>query len=107
MITNIRKAMFAGGFYSSNQEELEDEVLGYLSKKKENIKLAISPHAGFMFSGKLAGDTLGKFENKKDFIILGVNHSGLGMVLQDLIANSLHHVGFANADPAIDKQRII
>jgi AmmeMemoRadiSam system protein B len=50
----------------------------YLSNKKENIKLAISPHAGYAFSGKLAGDVLARLADKKDFIILGVNHSSLG-----------------------------
>jgi len=78
MIITTRKPAVSGHFYPSNKEQLEQEIKEYLSKKKENIKLAVSPHAGYMFSGKLAGDTLGKFENKKDFIILGVNHPGLG-----------------------------
>lgn len=74
----IRKASVAGQFYSADKEELENEVREYLTSKKDNIRMAISPHAGYVFSGRLAGDVLGRFEGKKDFIILGVNHSGIG-----------------------------
>lgn len=74
----IRKASVAGQFYPDDKNELKEEVGEYLDERKQNIKMAISPHAGYMFSGKLAGDVLGKFENKKDFVILGVNHSGIG-----------------------------
>lgn len=78
MTANTRKPIVSGSFYPSSKEELEAELEEYLCKKKESIKAVISPHAGFMFSGKLAGDVLGRFENRKDFVILGVNHSGLG-----------------------------
>jgi len=71
--------MFAGQFYSEDKGELIDEVKKFLGKqKKENIKLVIVPHAGYMFSGKLTGEVIAKIAGKKTFIILGTNHSGLG-----------------------------
>lgn len=71
-----RKPSASGIFYSSNKEKLKEEIGIFPSKK--NIKAVISPHAGYMFSGKISRNVLGKFEDKKDFIILGVNHSGIG-----------------------------
>lgn len=69
---------FAGSFYPSDKEELEEEVKEMLSLKKENVKMGIVPHAGWMFSGRLAGDVIGRILEKKNFIIFGVNHSGIG-----------------------------
>lgn len=77
-MAQTRQPSVAGQFYPGNKTELEDEVKEYLAGKRENISMAIVPHAGYMFSGKLAGDVLGRIGKKKDFIILGVNHSGLG-----------------------------
>lgn len=74
----IRGARFSGSFYPDDREDLEQEAREFLRDKKENIAMAISPHAGWVFSGRLAGDVLGRFDNKKDFIMLGVNHSGIG-----------------------------
>ena len=74
----MRKPIVAGSFYPDDKKELEKAVTRYLSKKKENIQAVIAPHAGYIYSGKLAGDVIGRIIDKKDFIILGVNHSGLG-----------------------------
>ena len=75
---NIRQPSVAGQFYPADKTELEDEVKEYSAGKRKNTSMAIVPHAGYMFSGKLAGEVIGKIGKKKDFIILGVNHSGLG-----------------------------
>ena len=79
----IRKPIVAGQFYPVDKAELERQVLNFLSVrgkeiKKENAKAAIVPHAGYDFSGKLAGKVLSIIPHKKDFILLGVNHSGIG-----------------------------
>ncbi len=73
-----RKPAVSGSFYPGDKKNLKIELEKFLPEKKENILACISPHAGYDFSGKLAGKTLGKFNKKKDFIILGVNHSGIG-----------------------------
>jgi len=75
----MRKAVVSGSFYPENKGDLIDEVRKFLGKgKKDEIKACIVPHAGYTYSGKLAGEVLGKIGEKKTFIILGVNHSGLG-----------------------------
>jgi len=75
----IRKPIVTGQFYPEDKGELIDEVRRLLGKqKKEDIKACIVPHAGYVFSGKLAGKIISGIKPKKTFILLGVNHSGLG-----------------------------
>lgn len=74
----MRKPVVNGSFYPADKSELIDELNELLVGKKENVKACIVPHAGYVYSGKLAGKVLGKIKEKRTFIILGVNHSGLG-----------------------------
>jgi len=75
----MRKSIVSGSFYPENKGELIDEVRKYLGKQgKEDVKACIIPHAGYVYSGKLAGKVLARIPEKKTFIILGVNHSGIG-----------------------------
>jgi hypothetical protein len=75
----MRTPVVAGQFYPADKKELEKTIKNFLVKeKKENVKAAIVPHAGYVYSGKLAGEVLSIVPEKKDFIMLGVNHTGLG-----------------------------
>jgi len=75
----MRNAKFAGQFYPLDKEELREEVDRFLvNGGEEDVKAAIIPHAGYPFSGKLMGDVISKIPEKKTFILLGVNHSGIG-----------------------------
>ncbi len=75
----VRRASVAGQFYPADKEELEREINKYIVKgKKENVKAGIVPHAGYVFSGKLTGEVFSKIKEKNTFIILGVNHYGIG-----------------------------
>lgn len=75
----MRIPVVAGQFYPAEKKELEKIVKSFLIKeKKENIKAVIVPHAGYAFSGKLAGKVFCLVPEKEDFILLGVNHTGLG-----------------------------
>jgi AmmeMemoRadiSam system protein B len=68
------------GFYPFGKEELENQVKKYLVSDKEFRALgAIAPHAGYQFSGSVAGATFkaGK-TSKKKFILFGPNHTGYG-----------------------------
>lgn len=78
-MAKIRKAIVAGQFYSDNKTVLEEEVERYIKKKPDSkIKAAIVPHAGYMFSGKCAGKVYSVLPDAETYIILGVNHTGLG-----------------------------
>ena len=47
-------------------------------KHKEKVIAAVSPHAGYIYSGATAGKTLGRIIIPEDVIILGPNHHGRG-----------------------------
>jgi len=75
----IRKAIAAGKFYSGDKAELEKQVKSFVKKKPNNkVLAAIVPHAGYMFSGKCAGKVYSILPDAETYVILGVNHPGLG-----------------------------
>ncbi|MBI2630561.1 AmmeMemoRadiSam system protein B [Candidatus Pacearchaeota archaeon] len=79
MINEVRKERFAGMFYPAKKEGLEIEIRKLLkNENKQDISLAIVPHAGYIYSGKIAGEVFSFIKQKKTYIILGVNHSGEG-----------------------------
>jgi AmmeMemoRadiSam system protein B len=75
----LRRACVAGQFYPRTEAELEEEVKGYLcSGKIEKAKAVIAPHAGYMYSGHVAGAIYSSVEIPDDVILIGPNHTGLG-----------------------------
>lgn len=55
---DIRPAAVAGKFYTSNPAALRKEILSYCSHKPSvegTVRMLISPHAGYVFSGPVAG----------------------------------------------------
>lgn len=69
------------GFYPRNSKELEATVNKCIvsGKKISNPLGAIVPHAGYIYSGAVAGATLKAAEtDKKNFFIFCPNHSGYG-----------------------------
>jgi hypothetical protein len=76
-----RFPIVAGQFYPQDPETLSGVVRAALAKGKERqhpTLLAMAPHAGYMFSGRLAGETLGAANLAQTVILLGPNHTGLG-----------------------------
>jgi AmmeMemoRadiSam system protein B len=76
----IRKPCVAGSFYPSDREALEGEVSSYVRSEEEKIPALglVSPHAGYMYSGGVAGVTFSSVELPERFIILCPNHTGYG-----------------------------
>lgn len=69
------------GFYPGNPKELEDAVKKLLIAKKEikNSLGLIAPHAGYVYSGSVAGITYAAAKTQKsDFILFSPNHTGHG-----------------------------
>lgn len=77
-----RQPAVAGQFYTTDPEALRAEVLGYLSqaqpKNTTHTILAMAPHAGYYYSGIIAGVTLGQAKLAETVLLLGPNHTGLG-----------------------------
>ncbi len=76
----IRNSIVSGQFYPSNRESLNKMIEAFKPKDSSKIsaKGVILPHAGYIYSGKVAVVTLAKVLKKTKIIILGPNHSGLG-----------------------------
>ena len=75
----VRSPAVAGQFYPANPSILEKEVSSYTKEvKRENAIGVIAPHAGYIYSGKVAGSVYSRINIPKDVIIVGPNHTGLG-----------------------------
>ena len=76
----LRRAAVAGHFYKGTSEALKSQVAGYLVPDAEKVRALgiLSPHAGFMYSGAVAGAVYSSIELPKTFVLIGPNHTGLG-----------------------------
>ncbi|MCP2604942.1 AmmeMemoRadiSam system protein B [Candidatus Aminicenantes bacterium AH-873-B07] len=79
----IRKATVSGQFYPDNVESLKKMISQMIIPQRERKKAvaAISPHAGYIYSGGVAGEVFSSIVLPKTFIILGPNHTGIGSSL--------------------------
>jgi len=77
----LRNPVVAGQFYPGSKESLAKEVKKLIptsTQKKEDAIGVISPHAGYVYSGQVAGATLSSIKSRPIYIIMGPNHTGLG-----------------------------
>lgn len=76
----VRKAVVSGQFYPQTEESLTRMLSSLIDTASEpkDAKAVIMPHAGYIYSGYVAGATISKVEIKKTAIILGTNHTGAG-----------------------------
>jgi MEMO1 family protein len=80
----VRQAAVAGRFYPRDAEELRAEADGYLSQAGAPPVRAvgcIAPHAGYMYSGHVAGAVFARVEIPRRCIVLCPNHTGMGRAL--------------------------
>ncbi len=70
----------AGQFYPSSAAELKKLIEKFLPKNtlKQDVIACILPHAGYVYSGKVAVETVAGVNIKNRIIILGPNHTGYG-----------------------------
>lgn len=78
-----RRPAVAGQFYESGGARLKAQVRGFVREDlpRQRVIGVISPHAGLMYSGSVAGDVFSRIELPDTFVIIGPNHSGLGAPL--------------------------
>src|SRR4030042_4275250 len=76
----IRNPYVAGYFYPAAAAELRAAVARCVDKDapKEEVVGLLVPHAGYEYSGAVAGATISRVKFKDTFIIMGPTHSGLG-----------------------------
>jgi AmmeMemoRadiSam system protein B len=76
----IRQPAVAGQFYSGSVDGLKKQVESCIEPDavKEDAIGIVSPHAGYMYSGSVAGAVYSRIKTPDTFIILGPNHHGMG-----------------------------
>ena len=76
----IRNPVVAGQFYPASAEDLREMIaqLTDVKAEKEEVVGLLVPHAGYIYSGRVAGATISRIKLKETFIIIGPSHTGLG-----------------------------
>ncbi len=79
----IREPAVAGQFYPADADELSATIGAYLAagQIRERAKGILAPHAGYVYSGHVAGAVYGAVQLPRRFILLGPNHTGRGRAL--------------------------
>ncbi|MBM3246391.1 MAG: AmmeMemoRadiSam system protein B [Candidatus Omnitrophica bacterium] len=77
----VRPPVVAGQFYSSSPEALKNQIKDFIpagETEKINAIACMLPHAGYMYSGAVAAQTVNCVNIKNKIILLGPNHTGNG-----------------------------
>ena len=79
----IRNPVVSGQFYPASPSQLKAMIEGMVNEKavKEDIIGLVSPHAGYVYSGPVAGAVISRVKFKDTFIIMGPSHTGMGKPL--------------------------
>jgi AmmeMemoRadiSam system protein B len=83
MSASVRHPAVAGRFYPADPESLLADVRSYLSSRAHPIAAfgCVVPHAGYMYSGHVAGEVYAKLEIPPRCIVMCPNHTGRGEAL--------------------------
>ncbi|MFC1938301.1 AmmeMemoRadiSam system protein B [Chloroflexota bacterium] len=76
----IRNQAVAGQFYPASPSQLKAMIKELTNEKavKEDVIGLLSPHAGYIYSGPVAGAVISKLKIKDTMVIIGPNHTGMG-----------------------------
>jgi len=79
----VRKPAVAGAFYPADPAVLLREIRTYAAPEATvtSCLACVVPHAGYMYSGHVAGAVYSRVHLPKRLILLGPNHTGLGQPL--------------------------
>jgi AmmeMemoRadiSam system protein B len=76
----LRKAVFAGDWYPEDPRRLRAALESYIGEpaREEDVVGVVAPHAGYMYSGHVAGAVFSQVRIPGSVVVLCVNHRGLG-----------------------------
>ncbi len=82
----VRQPAVAGRFYPGDPEDLRAEANSYLTQwgnthKKLKAVGCIAPHAGYVYSGHVAGAVFAAVDIPENVVLLCPNHTGMGRPL--------------------------
>src|SRR5437868_3428734 len=83
MESTIRRPAVAGRFYPGDPSVLLADVRSYLSPTEKTISAlgCVVPHAGYIYSGHVAGAVYARLDLPKHCIVMCPNHTGMGAPL--------------------------
>ncbi len=93
-MSEVREAAVAGQFYPRSKTELLSEVQDFLERgaQEDGPRVralgVIAPHAGYVYSGAVAGAVYAHIEVPRKVIVLCPNHTGMGEPLSIMSAGS-------------------
>ncbi|HZP64005.1 MAG TPA: AmmeMemoRadiSam system protein B [Terriglobales bacterium] len=79
----VRQPAVAGRFYPGDRDILEEQVASYLPSGTDLLPAlgCVAPHAGYIYSGPVAGAVYAHIEVPERCIVLCPNHTGRGQPL--------------------------
>ena len=101
----IREPAVAGQFYSADPGDLKRTLQSMLRSSDHPIaaKAVVSPHAGYVYSGRVAGAVFSSVRLPDRCIILGPNHMGIGSPLALYPSGQWRTpLGLASIDPELN-----
>ena len=83
MHPTVRHAAVAGRFYPRDPTTLMADVQSYISPREETVPAlgCVVPHAGYIYSGHVAGAVYSRLHIPKRCILMCPNHTGVGRPL--------------------------
>jgi len=78
--SKIRKPVVSGQFYPASAGEITRLIEEFLvsAPEKDDCIACMLPHAGYIYSGRVAVETVSRVNIKDTVILLGPNHTGNG-----------------------------
>jgi MEMO1 family protein len=91
--TPVRHPAVAGRFYPGDPDDLRAEAREYLSQSEVKVVSqraigCMAPHAGYMYSGHVAGAVFAQVEIPPRCVLLCPNHTGMGRALAIMSAGA-------------------
>lgn len=76
----VRKPVYAGQFYPSSAASIRRTIGTFVGKDTDKLEAVacLVPHAGYIYSGQVAAETLSGINIRERIILLGPNHTGSG-----------------------------
>jgi AmmeMemoRadiSam system protein B len=80
MASPIRHPAVAGHFYPRDPDELRADVQSYFAPQQETVSAlgCVVPHAGYIYSGRVAGAVYAKLDLPQRCVLMCPNHTGAG-----------------------------
>lgn len=101
-----RQPHVAGQFYPASARKLKETIASLTPKRHDKITAigCVLPHAGYIYSGSVAGATISRLNMPQTLFILGPNHTGIGSPFSIMTEGSwLTPLGKLNIDSGLAK----